>query len=165
MKKISFIFITIFLFTIAAYAAKGDTTIIIEEHHHKKGMIKATGIGYPPSRISDERQARLLARRAAIVDGYRNLLKSFDNLSNWIENRSIIKRENSFLRGAKILDTRYFSDGRAEVDLGLDIALGRDGLRRLKSTRYKIIYVSEITGKPYEVITKEEWIQLIGKGR
>ena len=165
MKKLSFICITILLFTIAAYAAKDDTTIIIEEHHHKKGMIKATGIGCPPSRISDERQARLLARRAAIVNGYRNLLKSFDNLSDWIENRNIIKRENNFLRGAKILDTRYFSDGRAEVDLGLDIALGRGGLRSLKKSRYKIIYVSKIAGKPYEVITKEEWMELIGKGR
>ena len=161
MKKISFIFITILLFTIAAYAGKNDTTIIIEEHHHKKGMIKATGIGYPPSRISDERQARLLARRAAIVDGCRNLLKSFDNLSNWIENRNIIRRVSGFLRGARVLDTRYFSDGKAEVDLGLDITLKRGGLKRLKKYRYKVIYVTEITKKPYEVITKEEWMELI----
>ena len=161
MKKLSIVFITALLFTIVAYAAKNDTTIIIEEHHHKKGMIKATGIGYLPSRISDERQARLLARRAAIVDGYRNLLKSFDNLSNWIENRNIIKREKSFLRGAKILDTRYFSDGRAEVDLGLDVVLKQGALRKLKKQRYKVIYVSEITKKPYEVITKEEWMELI----
>ncbi len=165
MRKMSVIIILCLLYAAIAYAVKDNITIIVEEHHPEKGMIKAAGTGYPPSRITDERQARLLARRAAIVDGYRNLLKSFDNLSNWIENRNIIDRVSGFLRGARILDTRYFSDGKAEVDLGLEVTLRRGALRRLEKYRYKVIYVSEITKKPYEVITREEWTELINKRR
>lgn len=93
--------------------------------------LSAKGAGAPPASAVNQAQARLMAERAAKVDAMRNLLEqaygvnisSHTTVRNFItENDTIRARVDAFIRGARIVDTRYLSDGSAEVEM--EITLG-----------------------------------------
>jgi hypothetical protein len=91
----------------------------------------ATGAGAPPARAVNKAQARLMAERAAKVDAMRNLLEeaygvtitSTTTVRDFItQNDTIRARVDAFIRGAKIIDTRYLQDGSVETDM--EVTLG-----------------------------------------
>ena len=93
--------------------------------------ISAKGAGAPPATAVNQAQARLMAERAAKVDAMRNLLEqaygvtisSNTTVRNFItENDTIRARVDAFIRGAKVVDTRYLNDGSVEVEM--EITLG-----------------------------------------
>ena len=92
-------------------------------------LIKAKGEGFAPARIQRPNQARLLARRAAIVDAYRNLLRALNDASGHIPSVRAYIEEDGFIRGAQILDEVTYPDGKVEVEVGLAVDL--KGFRRL----------------------------------
>ncbi len=92
--------------------------------------ITAKGAGAPPQRAVNQAQARLMAERAAKVEGMRNLLEqaygvnisSNTTVRDFItQNDTIRAKVDAFIRGAKVVDTRYLDDGSVEVEMELTL--------------------------------------------
>jgi hypothetical protein len=92
--------------------------------------IRATGSGAPPPSAISPAQARLMAERAAKLDGYRNLIEqaygvnisSSSTVRDFVlQNDTIRARVEAFVKGAKIIDTRHLSDGSVEVEMELTL--------------------------------------------
>jgi hypothetical protein len=88
------------------------------------GKITATGIGAPPGDAVNVAQARMMARRAALLDARRNLLEitqgvqvdSMTLVKNAIVQSDIIRSSvQGVVRNAQVVDTAYMSDGSVEV--------------------------------------------------
>lgn len=91
------------------------------------GEINATGYGVEPTKYKDTGRGQLLARRAAIVDGYRNLAEithgvrvtSNATVKGLIEQNRITKTQVSgVIKGAEIIDDN-FEAGIASVNMRL----------------------------------------------
>ncbi len=95
-----------------------------------QGQLTVTGAGASKGG-GNPGQQRLLAQRAAIVDGYRQLAESVNGVqvysettvNNYVVSNDVIKLQvKAVVRGAKIQGpTRYLSDGTVEVDVSLPI--------------------------------------------
>ncbi len=88
--------------------------------------VTAKGGGAPPPNAVNQAQARLMAERAAKVDAMRNLLeqtygvriKSRTTVRDFITQNDTIKaRVNAYIKGARVIDTKYLSDGSVEVEM------------------------------------------------
>lgn len=88
--------------------------------------VTAKGGGAPPANAVNQAQARLMAERAAKVDAMRNLLeeaygvtiKSHTTVRDFITQDDTIKAKvNAYIRGAKVVDTKYLSDGSVEIEM------------------------------------------------
>lgn len=99
--------------------------------------LTAKGGGAPPARAVNPAQVRLMTERAAKVDAMRNLLEqaygvtisSRTTVRDFVtQNDNIRARVDAFIRGAKVIDTRYLEDGGVEVEM--EITLGYE-FRRL----------------------------------
>lgn len=91
----------------------------------------AKGGGAPPAKAVNQAQARLMTERAAKVDAMRNLLEqaygvtitSTTTVRDFItQNDTIRARVNAYIRGARIIDTRYLEDGSVEMEM--EVTLG-----------------------------------------
>lgn len=91
-----------------------------------RNVIRATGGGVAPSSARSLAQARLMARRAAITDAYRQLAEYVGGVNVDAETTvdmaavqsDVVKtRVNATIRGARIVDERQTSDGGYEVTL------------------------------------------------
>ncbi len=93
--------------------------------------IKATGAGAPDLSVKNPAQARLGAERAALLDAMRNLLAQVKGIQINAETKvgdamkddAIKTRVEGLLRGYRVGDKRYFSDGGVEVDIEVPVAL------------------------------------------
>jgi hypothetical protein len=99
------------------------------------GTITVTGSGAPPDKGSVP-QKRLMAQRAAVVDGYRQLAEiiqgvhvdSETTVKDFVVESDVIKTQVSALvKGAKPAAPRYLSDGAVEVDVTCSL-YGQSGL-------------------------------------
>lgn len=90
--------------------------------------ITAKGSGAPPPTAVNPGQARLMAQRAAKADAMRNLieqaygvsLSSHTTVRDFVTQNDTIKAKvNNFMRGARVVDTRYLDDGSVEVEMEL----------------------------------------------
>ena len=95
--------------------------------------MRAKGSGAPPTKASSAAQARLMAERAAKVDGYRNLLEQTYGLQvvgttsvrDFVaQSDSVRTQVDAFIRGAKVVDTHMLDDGAVEVDM--EVTLGKE---------------------------------------
>lgn len=95
--------------------------------------LTAKGGGAPPAKAVNQAQARLMTERAAKVDAMRNLLEqaygvtitSTTTVRDFItQNDTIRARVNAYIRGAKVIDTRYLDDGSVEIEM--EITLGHE---------------------------------------
>jgi hypothetical protein len=98
-----------------------------------EGYIEAVGIGAPPERYIGKPQARPMALRAAQVDAYRNLLEvtkgvridSETLVKDFTVESDIIKAQvEGLVKGAKVFNREYMSDGTVEVTLRMPLAGG-----------------------------------------
>jgi hypothetical protein len=98
--------------------------------------IFAKGFGRPPKETKGAAQAKILAKRAAMVDGYRNLLSVIEQLRISMEEGigDLIRKNRipnimleGFVKGAVVEKERYFEDGSCELLLWLPLA-GERGL-------------------------------------
>ncbi len=85
----------------------------------RDARLYVTGTGLPPRRAVGTAQGRLLARRAAMVDGYRKIANATNRWRVEAGGRERYNPSNTtaFVRGARLERERYFSDGRVEVDV------------------------------------------------
>lgn len=90
--------------------------------------ITAKGGGAPPPNAISPAQARLMTERAAKMDALRNLLEQAYgvriNSNTYVrdfvtQSDSIRANVDAYIRGARIVDTRYLSDGGVEMEMEL----------------------------------------------
>lgn len=98
-----------------------------------EGYIEAVGIGAPPERYIGKPQARPMALRAARVDAYRNLLEVTKGVR--VDSATVVKdftvqsdvisaQVEGLVKGAKVANQEYMSDGTVEVTLRMPFAGG-----------------------------------------
>lgn len=111
------------LFASTAFAA-GNAT------NWEDATITVTGIGVAPSNTVNAAQAKGLAKRAAVVDGYRQLAEAVKGVSvdseSTVENMMVLSdttktRVQATIQGARIVETRYTPDGGCEVTMQVSI--------------------------------------------
>jgi hypothetical protein len=85
------------------------------------GIIRVTGVGLPPHIYATRRQLHLLAERAAVISAYRNLALALGQGTQVVANGSRYITASGYVQGAQIAQTRYYPDGRVEVDMTLAV--------------------------------------------
>ncbi|MFA8031978.1 LPP20 family lipoprotein, partial [Helicobacter pylori] len=104
--------------------------------------LNAVGMGVAPESTISPSQALALAKRAAIVDGYRQLgekmygirVNAQDTVKDMVLQNSVIKtRVNALIRNAEITETIY-KDGLCQVSMELKLD-GRIWYRILSGSR------------------------------
>ncbi|HVO67453.1 MAG TPA: hypothetical protein VMT12_13335 [Syntrophales bacterium] len=116
--------------------SRSEWTQIIEKMGDKgkinwaEGYIEATGIGAPPERYIGKPPARPMALRAARVDAYRNLLEATKGVrvdsstlvkDYTVESDAINTQVEGLVKGAKVVNQEYMSDGTVEVTMRMPI--------------------------------------------
>ncbi|MCX6910697.1 MAG: hypothetical protein NTY01_22015 [Verrucomicrobia bacterium] len=85
------------------------------------GVVRVTGVGLPPRIYATRRQLHLMAERAAVVSAYRNLALALGQGSQVVADGSRYLTVSGYVQGAQIAQTRYYPDGRVEVDMTLAV--------------------------------------------
>jgi hypothetical protein len=92
--------------------------------------IEANGYGLPPQNTVSSAQAKLLARRAAIVDAYRNLLELTQTISVdadttmknlMVADDTVRTKVSGIIQGAKVTNEQYNSDGSYQVTVSIGL--------------------------------------------
>ncbi|AIF54234.1 LPP20 family lipoprotein [Pelosinus sp. UFO1] len=95
-----------------------------------QGTIQAVGFGVPPNNVTSSSQGRLLARRAAIVDAYRNLqemiqdvqINSETTMQNLVATNDVVSTKVSgIIRGARIVEEVEKADGTYQVVVSINM--------------------------------------------
>ena len=96
----------------------------------KNNTVTVTGMGVPPDNITNMAQAHIMARRAAIIDGYRNLLEAIDGInveSNTTVQNFAVTDDNvktsvsGLIQGARIINEQALPDGSYQVTMQLNL--------------------------------------------
>ncbi len=105
----------------------------------EQGVVEAIGTGIPSRLAKSPAQARLMARRAAIVDAQRNLLETIEavkvtaetTVQNFETTSDTVKTQvTGIIKGAKIVDEQLLADGSYQVTLSINL-FGRGGLTEI----------------------------------
>jgi hypothetical protein len=112
------------------------------------------GTGYPPIMAQSAAQAHLMARRAAVIDAYRNALTA-KGIRDYDENNIYIDLQGH-IRGMTVISEDYLEDG---------------GIRVLARVSIKDVSVSSggVSDKPKSAgrgplsVSVEEWYKIIRK--
>lgn len=162
MKSVLLI-LSLFLIDLPAEGAESRRASFASYNSAERGMtLHATGIGFEPRRGSlSPAQKRLMAQRAALADGYRNLLaatRHFPKQSSRFPFR--LERTSGFLKGVEIENTRFFSQGKVEVDLQFKLSGQGGSFQQAREVfvGHSIPLCEVNTERKY--ITKEEYEQL-----
>jgi hypothetical protein len=95
-----------------------------------QGAVTAKGSGAPPKGITNIAQARLMAERAAKADALRNLLETVKGVrvdsettveTFTTKSDRVLTRVSGIVIGARVVDTRYLSDGAVEVTVTVNL--------------------------------------------
>jgi hypothetical protein len=99
--------------------------------NYEDGYVEAIGVGAPPERYMGKPNARPMALRAAQVDAYRNLLEIVQGVridSNTVvrdfmtESDVIRASVEGLVKGAKVMNKEYLSDGTVEVTVRMNLS-------------------------------------------
>lgn len=121
MKKIvrSIFLITAFIFATASFAFASGADFV-------SGKITANGVGAAPAFAVNPAQAVSLAKRAAILDAYRNLaeyingvnLDSETTVQNFVATNDVVKTKvSAVIKGAKIIEEHEIAGGGYSVTM------------------------------------------------
>lgn len=100
-----------------------------------EGIITVKGTGAPPANMPAG-QSRLMAKRAAIADGYRNLAElingvqvtSETTVKNFVTESDVIQTKvQGFIKGALVVNEKNLADGTVEVMISVNL-VGNDSL-------------------------------------
>lgn len=101
------------------------------------GIIRATGYGMPPKNASSITIRREMAKRAALADAQRNMLRIIEqiridadqNVKSAMRSKSVASKIEGYLKGYSIVSERELEDGKLELVLELPLT-GPSGLTR-----------------------------------
>lgn len=128
------------------------------------------GVGYPPVKVQNKTQALLMAKRAAIMDAYRNALTSREDFNRSDNEEIFYRRLSGFIRGLTITREEYLNDGGIKIEATVS---SKDLFLRKKEKTGKTISVGTnfdpvrkekpaVKEGPAKV-TVEEWYKIIEK--
>ncbi len=130
MRKVSRMLIT-FLAALAAMILMAASVFAAEPGTDwGNGTITVVGQGIAPPNAVNAAQAKALAKRAAMVDGYRQLAESVQGVNvdseSTVENMMVLSditktKVQATIKGARILNVQYQSDGMCEVTMQVSI--------------------------------------------
>ncbi len=94
------------------------------------GTVVVSGIGYPPIKAQSAAQARLMAKRAAILDAYRNALSGA--ASGTGDEQTFYTGLSGFVKGMVIKKEEYLEDGGVRIQVavpagGITVSSGTTG--------------------------------------
>lgn len=136
-------------------------------------VVPGAPLALPPEWRDIPAQARLMAKRAATADAYRNLaeqVKGFRIASDTYvrdfvaESDVIATNLNTFLRGAKVGEVRYLADMSVEVDVRVALQTVITTLTREYEAHYR---GSKVKARDFENIRQEvkvDWVTATGTG-
>lgn len=145
----------------------------MEQYNEEGQPVPGLSLNLPDAWKGIPAQARLMAKRAAQVDAYRNLaeqvmglrLTSSTFVRDFVAESDNIKTDlDTFLKGAKVAEVRYMNDLSVEVDVKLALAKLVGELRReyeahYKGDKYKIRDFEELNAK-----VEIQWVTATGTG-
>ena len=137
MRKMGFSFWSVFLVLILSspLSMAQDRREVVENLpsgaiNWSQGAVTAKGSGAPPKGITNQAQARLMAERAAKADALRNLLETVKGVqvdsettveSFTTKSDRVLTRVRGMVIGARVVDTKYLSDGAVEVTVTINM--------------------------------------------
>jgi len=98
--------ILVLLFLIAPAA-------LLSGQREKGDAFVVSGIGYPPIKAQSPAQARLMARRAAIIDAYRNALALAGSTEH--DEYNLYTGLSGFVKGMTVIEEEYLGDGGIRI--------------------------------------------------
>lgn len=128
--------------------------------------VTATGRGRAPRQAKSEAQLRLMAKRAAVVEAYKNAARRMGLARSSPEGGTGVETVGGFIRGVELKEIRYYRGGDVEVDVEFTVpsppgepgpgeARGEDG-----AAGEGPLFV-EKGGGP---MAEEEWRAILGSG-
>jgi hypothetical protein len=101
------------------------------------GKIRATGTGLRPQDAENETVRREMAKRAALTDARRNMLRIIEqmrmddnhDMKSAMRDKNVASKVEGCLKGATVISERELDDGAFEVILELPLS-GPEGLSR-----------------------------------
>jgi hypothetical protein len=137
MKRMGVEFWTVFLVLLlsgSSLMAQRSSEVMERMRHGAvnwtRGMVSAKGSGAPPTGVANMAQARLMAERAAKADALRNLLETVKGVrvdsettveSFTTKSDRVLTRVSGIVIGARVVETRYLSDGAVEVTVAVNL--------------------------------------------
>lgn len=131
IKVFGVLTLLLMLMSTVAFAAEGVPKVsTFGQIDWQSKIIEATGTGLPPANAPTPGHARVLARRAAVVDAYRNLaeivegiqVSSEGTIGNLVVSDDVIRTKvSSTIKGARIIRENYNSDGSYEVAIAINL--------------------------------------------
>lgn len=129
IKKSKALLMTVLIACIMALLA---TSVFAEEGrvNWEQNAVVVKGMGVAPVNATSAAQARMLARRAAVVDGYRQLAEAVKGVNvdsqTTVQNMMITSdvvntRVAAFIQGARIISEQVLPDGGYEVTMSVSM--------------------------------------------
>ncbi|MDD5557634.1 MAG: hypothetical protein PHN82_10375 [bacterium] len=87
-------------------------------------VLTATGRGRAPARAAGDARAMLMARRAAMLEAYKNLSAALGMGRSTVRGGTGHETVSGFLQGVRVLETRYYENGDVEVDVEAPVPPG-----------------------------------------
>jgi hypothetical protein len=116
------------------------------------GHLVVTGIGYPPIKAQNAAQARLMARRAAVLDAYRNALAGSGTANG--DEKAFYSGLSGFVKGLVIENEEYLEDGGIRI-------LARVPLRDVTVSAKASRSDTDRQGRKPSPVPLKEWYKII----
>ncbi|MBI5633743.1 MAG: hypothetical protein HZA15_09730 [Nitrospirae bacterium] len=114
------------------------------------GTTTVQGLGYPPIKAESAAQAHLMARRAAVIDAYRNSLRGNAKQSQGHDIR--YEELSGFVSGMTILKEEYLRDGGIRITAGVPHSAVPSAAPEAGSSAVR---------RGPQVVTLDEWYSII----
>ena len=87
----------------------------------KNNTVTAVGNGFPPDNAKNPGQAKVLAKQAALLDGYRRLAEQVAGIQITADQTMVEGQVQALIKGAKIISEEYDEFGNCRVELSVPI--------------------------------------------
>ncbi len=134
-RKGTFIYLLVLAFSLFPLSINAQQQMVQKIGHGEvnwsEQVVRAAGSGAPNPDAPNIAAARLGAERAAKTDALRNILETVKGVridsqtvveNAMTQNDQIRTQVQGLIRGAKVIKTRYFSDGAIEVTVEIPLA-------------------------------------------
>lgn len=162
IKKLNFIYLAVMIIS-CFYAVSAECGNSQPLPLNKDVTLLIHGLGYPPIKAQSTAQARLMAKRAATIDAYRNALVKA-GFSEYNE-ESFYSGISGFVSGMTVLNEEYLKDGGIRLTALIqvkDVTVTSSSAAASKAAASKKPVEMERSTGP-SAVELNEWYKLIEK--
>jgi hypothetical protein len=132
------------------------------------GTFTVRGTGYPPIKAANKAQALLMAKRAALLDGYAAVLRSRQTTpaGGLPDEQFFYEDLAGFIRSVEVVKQTYYADGKVEVVLaGKDETIKHTPLSVQKKQDKPVQPGSmrPVQIDPPKEVSRQQWLAIIEK--